>query len=81
MISNLQYAARNNERVMIGGGEFGPGELKLAAGMLERYYELFDIVKKLGKLSDGLANGNSSAEYMATELANRARVMVQEIEQ
>lgn len=46
MISNLRYAARNGERVMIGGGEFGPSDLKLAADMMELSTVLLDFVQR-----------------------------------
>jgi hypothetical protein len=36
IIANLRHAARNGETVVIGGGEFGPAELRAAADAIER---------------------------------------------
>lgn len=45
MISNLQKAARDRETVMIGGGEFGPDEFRLAAHMLDCYPEMLEALE------------------------------------
>lgn len=47
MISNLQKAARDRETVMIGGGEFGPDEFRLAAHMLDCYSDLLEALERL----------------------------------
>ena len=45
MISNLRHAAINRETVTIGGGEFGPSDLRLAAHMLDCYPDLLDALQ------------------------------------
>jgi len=63
-------------------GQEEPGDLvghgatqgEAVANLYEQLHEdALDTVEKLGKLADGLDNGNSSAEYMAAELAHRAK--------
>lgn len=38
IIANLRHAARNCETVTIGGGQFGPDELRQAADILENAF-------------------------------------------
>jgi hypothetical protein len=57
-------------------GEASRAFVQEAIAMHERIrdmaFELLAIVQKLAKLREGLENGNSSAEYAATELARVA---------
>lgn len=47
LIANLRHAARNRETVTIGGGEFGPAELREAADKLEHYSVLLSALQRL----------------------------------
>lgn len=47
MIPNLHKAARDRETVVIGGGEFGPDEFRLAAHMLDCYPDLLDTLQRV----------------------------------
>lgn len=40
MIENLKHAARNQETVRIGGGDFGPAELRAAAMKLAAFDDI-----------------------------------------
>jgi hypothetical protein len=51
-------------------------DLKANSTLIAQCPELFRIVERLSKLADGLANGNSSAEELATELAKQAQIVV-----
>lgn len=67
--ANFKGAEEPGDRVGHGATE---GEA--IANLYEQLNEdALDIVEKLGKLADGLDNGNSSAEYKVAELANRAK--------
>lgn len=51
-------------------------DLKANSTLIAQCPELFRIVERLSQLSDGLANGNSSAEEMATRLSEDARKVI-----
>lgn len=65
----------------VGGLRTGPNfkdhsEEQANARLIAAAPELFRIVERLSKLADGLANSNSSAEEMATRLAEDAKKVV-----
>jgi hypothetical protein len=45
IVGNLRRAAWDRETVSIGGGDFGPEELKRAARMIENHDELLEALK------------------------------------
>jgi len=47
LIANLRHAARNHETVLVGGGEFGPTELRHAADLLEAAPFMLDALRAL----------------------------------
>lgn len=51
-------------------------EIEANARLIAASPELFRIVERLSLLADGLANSNSSAEEMATRLAEDAKKIV-----
>jgi hypothetical protein len=73
MIANLKYAARNNETVTIGGGEFGPAELLAAAQALDALADLHLAVTMRPSGTGGL----SSRERIALD---RARALLGQLE-
>lgn len=50
--------------------------LQANALLISQAPELFRIVERLSQISEGLANGNSSAEEMATRLSEEAKKIV-----
>lgn len=56
--ANLKHAARNGQTVTIGGGDFCPAELAVAAKTLEGHAKLLEIATRLLTLAD--LNGVSS---------------------
>lgn len=47
IVANLKHAARNGETAKIGGGLFGPAELKDAAHRIECYPILLEALERL----------------------------------
>lgn len=47
LIANLRHAASNRETVLVGGGEFGPTELRHAADLLEAAPFMLDALRAL----------------------------------
>ena len=64
MISNLRHAAINRETVTIGGGEFGPSDLRLAAHMLDCYPDLLDALRRVMRHIPADAGGASLSDDM-----------------
>jgi len=47
IVGNLRRAARDRETASIGGGDFGPEELKQAARMIENHDELLTALQEI----------------------------------
>jgi hypothetical protein len=70
--ANLKQAARNNETVTIGGGEFGPAELHQAARALEQGEKAINLLHAIVDL-------NSTTNGMFKSMLE-ARTWLREIE-
>lgn len=63
------------------GQQIGRMSTRKAAVLAAASADLFDLVKKLALLRDGLANGNASAEQAAADLAAHAHDVVTQLAQ
>lgn len=60
LIANLKHAARNRQHATIGGGDFGPGDLRCAAGILETHADLLAALQALLPHVPGYQSGDSA---------------------
>jgi hypothetical protein len=72
MIPNLEYAARNRLKVWIGGGEFGPAELTLAAQMMTAYAPMLQALRAAEGILVGWEDDPGSPEAKALALVRAA---------
>ncbi|WP_313251121.1 hypothetical protein [Stenotrophomonas indicatrix] len=70
------------DRLRLGLDDESPIAVELLANarLIAAAPELFRIVERLSQLADGLANSNSSAEEMATRLAEDAKKAIAKVE-
>ncbi len=67
MIANLRYAARNGEKIWIGGGEFSGRELTEVADKLEAFDEMVTALRDIKHALAGnkLVNVENSTVHYA----------------
>jgi hypothetical protein len=72
MQANLKHAARNCETITIGGGEFGPEELKRAADMLDANADLVNALKSFLRAPSVGSNGPGSTTIVVQDFNLKA---------
>jgi hypothetical protein len=72
MQANLKHAARNCETITIGGGEFGPEELKRAADMLDANSDLVNALKSFLRAPSVGSNGPGSTTIVVQDFNLKA---------
>jgi len=72
MQANLKHAARNRETITIGGGEFGPEELKHAADMLEANTDMVAALKSFLRAPSVGSNGPGSTTIVVQDFNLKA---------